>query len=85
MKVLRITVASSDVAKQDEESFMDELNDRLKAAGFDPQNTIIKQPRSDVKAMDFIQFRYSIFDRWDVQIQDFFWKIERWIRIQLAK
>jgi hypothetical protein len=85
MKVLRITVASSDVAKQDEESFMDELNDRLKAAGFDPQNTIIKQPRSDVKAMDFIQFRYSIFDRWDVQIQDFFWKIERWIRIQLSK
>jgi len=85
MKILRITVASSDVAKQDEESFRDELNDRLIAAGFDPQNTIIKQPRSDVKAMDFIQFRYSVFDRWDVQIQDFFWKIERWIRIQLSK
>ena len=82
MRVLRITVVNSDVSKQDEQSFREELNDRLIAAGFDLQNTIIKQPRSDVHAMDFIQLRYSIFDRWDVYIQDFFRKIERWIRIQ---
>lgn len=81
MKTLRITVSSSDVAKQDEEKFRGDLTDRLIAAGFDLNDTIIKQPRSDVQAMDFIQFKYSVFDRWDVQIQDFMWKIERWVRI----
>lgn len=85
MKVLRITVASSDVAKQDEEAFRGDLTDRLLASGFDLTQTIIKQPRSDVHAMDFIQLRYNWFDRFDVKIQDFLWKIERWIRIQLSK
>jgi len=85
MKTLRITIASSDVAKQDEESFNEDLTDRLIAAGFDLNSSIIKQPRSDVKAMDFIQFKYNIFDRYDVQLQDFFWKIERWFRIQFSK
>ena len=85
MKTLRITVASSDVAKQDEESFNENLTDRLIAAGFDLQAPIIKQPRSDVQAMDFIQFKYNVFDRYDVQIQDFFWKVERWFRVQFSK
>jgi hypothetical protein len=83
MKTLRITIASSDVAKQDEESFKGDLTDRLISAGFNLNDPIIKQPRSDVKAMDFIQFKYSILDKWDVQIQDFMWKIEKWVRINL--
>lgn len=83
MRTLRITIASSDVANQDEESFRGDLTDRLISAGFDLNDTIIKQPRSDVQAMDFIQFKYSIFDKWDVHIQDFMWKIEKWIRIRL--
>lgn len=82
MRCLRITVSSVDIAKQNEPEFQKEFTERLLSAGFDlsEMNNIIKQPRSDVDAVDFIQFQYTIFDRWDVQIETFLWKIYKWFK-----
>jgi len=82
MKTLRITVSSVDVAKQDEPAFQKELTERFIVAGFDlsQNNHIIKQPRSDCNAMDFIQFQYTWFDRFDVQADYFMWKVYKWFK-----
>ena len=83
MKTLRITVSGVDIAKQSEPEFQRELTDRFLSAGFDlsEKNNIIKQPRSDVDAVDFIQFQYRWWDRFDVLLDMWSWKLYKWFKI----
>ena len=63
MKVLRITVMKVEQeGAANEALFNQRLTERFLAKGFDLNETIIKQTRSDVAAIDFIQLRYTWWD-----------------------
>lgn len=81
MKLLRITIAASDVARYDEQQFNKVLDSRLQSAGFDVEAPVIRIPRWDIDAVDIVQPRYYIWDKWDVQWTDFKWKVYRWFKI----
>ena len=83
MRCRRITVSSVDIAKQNEPEFQKELTERFMKAGFDlsEANNIIKQPRSDVDAVDFIQFQYKWWDKFDVKLEYLMWRVYKWFKI----
>lgn len=80
MKLLRVTIAASDVARNDEKQFNAMFVDRLAKAGFDVQAPVIRIPRWDIDAVDFVQPRYYIWDKWDVQWTNFKWKVIKWFK-----
>jgi len=86
MKIIRLTVSAFDVARQTEPEFQKELDGRLKRAGFRFDDPIIRQPRSDIYgAADFIQLRYYWWDRFDVYIQYFHYRIWKWFQVNIKK
>jgi hypothetical protein len=78
-------VSALDVARQSEPEFQKELNERLQEAGFRFDDPIIRQPRSDIDGADFIQFQYSWWDRFDVKLDYFRWRIWKWFKINFTK
>ncbi len=84
MQTLRITIGNFEVG-DDEKKFNEKLTDRFLSAGFDLSQPIIKQPRSDVQAMDFIQFKYNFWDKVAVWIKWSKWKIWQEIKRQFSK
>ncbi len=81
MKTLRITVSSVDIAKHNEPEFQKMLTEKFIANGFNIEYPIIRQERSDVAAVDFIQFKYNWLDRFDVQLEMIIWKIYKWFKV----
>jgi len=86
MKVVRITVSAFDTDRQSEPEFQRELTERLLKAGFilSDNYPIIRQPRSDIDGADFIQLQYSWFDKFDIDIQYFKWKIWKWFKVKFG-
>ena len=86
MEIKRITVSALEVERQSEPEFQKELNQRLQKAGFRFDDPIIRQPRSDIEgAADFIQLQYSWWDKFDVDIEYFKWRIWKWFKINFNK
>ena len=84
MKIFRITVINAEVG-DDEKAFQERLGKKLNRAGFNTGDPIIRQPRSDVDAMDFIQFRYTWLDRFEIELMYTVWGMRKWFIKQFAK
>jgi len=85
MRTIRLTVSSVDISKQSEPEFQKEFTERLVKGGFNLQDPIIRQERNDVYAVDFIQFRYSWLDKFDVQLEYLSWRIWKWFKINILR
>ncbi len=85
MKVLRVTVMKVEQeGAANEALFNQRLTSRFVDKGFDLNATIIKQERSDVYAIDFIQLRYTW---WDTVLAHFQYDVRsfvNWINRQFA-
>lgn len=66
MRIKRITISAQEVLKQKEPEFQKMFTKRLIKAGFNLKDPIIRQPRNDIEGADFIQLRYSFWDRFDL-------------------
>ena len=67
MRIKRITLSAQEVLQQKEPEFQKKFTKKLKRAGFNFSDPIIRQKRSDIDGgVDFIQLRYNFLDRFDL-------------------
>jgi hypothetical protein len=79
MKVLRITIPATQIAKQSGSEFQKKFTKKLLKAGFDLRDPITRQQRSDIEGADFIQFRYTVFDTYSAKVGFFLEEIKDWL------
>lgn len=84
MKVLRITVVDSEVG-DDEGDFNRRVTERLNSAGFDMSGTIIRQERSDVRGIDFVQCRYTPIDTLLGKARHDYFVFKKWLSNQFKE
>lgn len=84
MNVLRITVVDSEVG-DDEGAFNRRVTERLLAAGFDTSGTIIRQERSDIRGLDFIQVRYTLVDTFLGKVRHDYFVFKKWLGNQFEE
>ena len=83
MKILRVTVTKNEIGN-DQEEFDKRLQEHFKAAGFDSTSTVIRQTRTDIDGVDFIQFRYTWWDIIAGRAHYYYWDMKNWLRRQLT-
>ena len=66
MEIKRITISAKEVLQQKEPEFQKKFTKKLRRAGFNFSDPIIRQKRSDIEGADFIQLRYNFLDRFDL-------------------
>lgn len=85
MKILRVTVMKVEQEGAENEALFNErLTKRFLAAGFVLTDTIIRQTRSDVAAIDFIQIRYTLWDTIAAHFQYDVGLVGNWIKRQFS-